>query len=193
MGRAQGQSHATAVARGTVKRRLSPAGFSLSEAGQEGIPALARLMAEVAQRTYSPAHAGESLERWVTENCTEQHFRYRIRRSGYRVLVARDERGQILGTGTLRQRGNRADLSGIYALHPGTGTGRQILLALERAGAELGCNHARASVWRSNEPAKRFFAARGLVRKGGYREQTVGVMVDHYEGPLPLTWWEARA
>jgi L-amino acid N-acyltransferase YncA len=178
--------HVSSAAR---SRRAYPAPVVIADAEREDIPELAVLMREVAKRTYSPAHDSAELVRWLQENCSQSHFRYRVGRSGYRVLVARDPAsGQIIGMGTLRQRGNRADISGVYVRDSGRGVGSQVLKQLETVACELGCVRARASVWRTNEPSKEFFKRRGLRKAGGYREQTVGVMVDHYEGDLPLRW-----
>ncbi len=75
-------------------------------------------------------------------------------------------------------------MSGLYVLEPGRGIGTKMVRERERIARELGCTRTRASVFRNNEPAKRFVSSRGLDLVRGYREPTFGVMVDHYEGSL---------
>jgi GNAT superfamily N-acetyltransferase len=145
---------------------------------------LAALKAVVARRAYGKVHAGPQLERWLTQHCTAEHYRYRIGRDAYSVLVATDSVGVIVAVATMRVRGQRADMSGLYVTTPGRGIGTALVRAREELACARGCVRVRASVWRSNEEGKRFVEARGLKRAGGYRETTVGVMVDHYEGDL---------
>ena len=156
----------------------------MAAATRDDIPDLARVKTLVARRNYAAAHAGADLNRWLEEHCGEKHYRYRVGRSGYDVLVARDRDGEIVGVATMRQRGKRADMSGLYVLYPGQGIGTELVAARERLARERGCTRVRASVWRTNERAKAFVVGRGFERVGGYRESTVGVMVEHYERDL---------
>jgi ribosomal protein S18 acetylase RimI-like enzyme len=85
----------------------------------------------------------------------------------------------------MRQRGQRADMSGLYVTRRGQGIGSELSRRREEFARELGCERVRVSVWRSNERAKAFVQKQGFKRTGGgYRESLVGVRVDHYERDL---------
>lgn len=155
----------------------------LEEASREDIPELTELKREVARRAYGGIHDPDLVDAWIAKNCREDHFRYRVDRSGYTVLLARRD-GRIVGVATMRKRGERADMSGLYVLEPGTGIGTGLVRRREQIARSQGCTSTRASVFRTNEDGRRFVTRRGLVKAGGYRETILGVMVDHYEGPL---------
>lgn len=164
--------------------------ISVREATRDDIPALARLKATVARRAYEAAHAGPGLEQWLAHSAGEEHFRYRIGRSGYHVMVATDSEGEIVGVATIRQRGRRADgnAGGLYVLHPGQGIGRALQRRREQLALELGCTRMRLSTFRTNTRARAFIAKQGYERVPGrsYREKTLGVMVDTFEADLPI-------
>jgi GNAT superfamily N-acetyltransferase len=176
--------HTGAAASALNARRRAHTLVNTRPATTSDIPALAALKAEVARHTYEGAHPGPELESWLQANCGEAHYRYRVGRRHYHLLVATDNVGAIIGVASMRIRGERADMSGLYVKTPGLGVGTQLSKEREDLARELGCTSLRASVWRSNERARDFICGRGLVRGGGYRERTVGVMVDHYEGSL---------
>lgn len=155
----------------------------ISEATRDDISGLAELKAAVARRAYSRSHDPAKVEEWVRKNCGEGHFRYRIGRSGYSVVVAR-RGGRIVGVATMRKRSDRADMSGLYVLEPGKGIGSELVRCREKIARDQGCTSTRASAFRTNEDGRRFVTRRGLKKAGGYRETILGVMVDHYEGPL---------
>jgi L-amino acid N-acyltransferase YncA len=167
-------------------RRRPP--VSIREADVHDIAALCALKEEVARATY----AGEpALEEWISHNCGEGHYRYRIGRSGYHVLVARDREGQVVGVATMCQRGRRADMSGLYVLKRGCGVGGALSRERDALAMGLGCTSARASVFRTNAGARDFVLSRGYSKKAkgspgssGFREPILGVMVDHYERSL---------
>lgn len=184
MGRGSGQAVAGPAA-SPRRRAAKPAPeLQIETADRADIPELAALKVEVARRAYSRSHDPELVEQWVAKNCGEDHFRYRIGRSGYSVLVAR-RKGKIVGVATMRKRGDRADMSGLYVLEPGQGIGSELVARREDLTREQGCTRTRASVFRSNEEGKSFVLRRGLERTGkGFREPVFGVVVDHYEGDL---------
>jgi len=161
---------------------------SVREAGPDDIAAICALKSEVARATYGGLHDEAALEEWIAHNCSEGHYHYRIGRASYHVLVAHDRKGQLLGVATMRQRGKRADMSGLYVLKKRRGIGRSLAQERNRLARELGCTSARASVFRDNEKARLFVIGQGYSRKGsgtpgstGFREPILDVMVDHYE------------
>ncbi len=174
-----------AGAQGRAGRRIEDAEpVTISAAAREDIPALAALRRQVCERTYRPAHPGPELDAWLDQHTGPGHYEYRVGRAMYTVLVARDRSGSPAGVATMRQRGQRADISGLYVLHSGRGIGSALIAELQRIAREAGCTRERSSVWRTNEGGTAFVLSRGLAKAGGYREGTVGVMVDHYEGDL---------
>lgn len=159
----------------------------ITPARMEDIPALAALKRDVASRTYGVHYDGALLAQWLDEHCGEAHFRYRLSRpSLYKVLVARDAADAPIGVAYLRQRGTRADMGGCYVAAPGEGIGRTLCDDRDRLARDMGCTRARVSVHRTNERARRFVAAQGYqpVPGRGYRDATLGVMVDMYERSL---------
>lgn len=167
--------------------RRSAYEVTVREAEASDIPALAGLKRQVAERAYSHAHGGAALIRWLDEHCGEAFFRYRVGRKDYHVFVAADANGQVIGVGGYRKRGVRADGSsvGLYVAEQGHGIGRLLNDAREQHARANGCTRARVSCWRTNQAARAFVERLGYRRTGsGYREQTTGVMVDHYEREL---------
>lgn len=67
---------------------------------------------------------------------TPEHYRYRIGRSAYNVLVAADADGKI-GVATMRMRGRRADMSGLYVLTPNEGIGTALTRQPRRVRARI--------------------------------------------------------
>jgi L-amino acid N-acyltransferase YncA len=179
MGRGASSEVGWTMPKASLRRRE----ITVEAAVREDIPELSRLKQTVARRAYSASHDPRPVEAWIAKNCGEDHFRYRIGRSGYTVLVARSG-GSIVGVATMRKRGDRADMSGLYVLEPGKGIGTGLVERRDEIAEDLGCSRVRASVFRTNEDGTRFVTKRGLAKAGGYRETTLGVMVDHYEGAL---------
>lgn len=150
-------------------------------------------LAELKLRAAGAAYAGQcgasKLRTWLEANATQSYFAWRIGRKDYYVLVAENERGELLGYLGFRQRGDRADLSsvGMYVDpdRQGTGAGRQLLDAFHSLCAELGCARARTSIWRTHTGGQRFWQRQGFAATGkGFRDQITGLMVDHYERAL---------
>jgi GNAT superfamily N-acetyltransferase len=159
--------------------------ITIDEASESDIPALVQLKQQVVSEAYGELYPKEQVERWIENNANDKHFNYRIGRSGYKVFVARDDKGQPLAVGTMRRRGNRADMSGLYVLQRGQGLGTKIAKAREAYAKQIGCTRTRVSVFRTNTPAQKFILGRGFAKtSGGFREPTFGVRVDHYERDL---------
>jgi L-amino acid N-acyltransferase YncA len=159
--------------------------ITVRDATLDDVDAIVTVKTDAARRAYAAEHGGRQLDEWIKKNCTAAHYTYRIsRRSQYTVLVAETD-NQIVGVAVMRPRGNRADMSGLYVLTPGEGVGRALITARAQIALDQGLTRQRASVWRTNTAARQLMTHLGLTRTRGFREPLTGVMVDHYEGPLP--------
>lgn len=163
-----------------------PDALTVRRAVIDDVEELAALKRRVAADAYGPHVASDRLQAWLQRAASPAHFRYRLARRDYHVLVAQTPGGRIVGVATLRQRGLRADgnAGGVYVLEPGRGVGALLDDARMSVARELGCVRMRVAVFRFNAHAQGFVQARGFVRGRGYREHTLDVMADHYERGL---------
>lgn len=138
----------------------------------------------MARKAYRQWFKRDELERWLRANCGPAHFQYRLAREAYTVLRATLE-GELVGLAYSRQRGERADIGGLYVLYPGEGIGRALLQELESRAQERGCRSARLSTFRLNQPAREFALRQGFTPISySYRERSLGVMVDSFQREL---------
>lgn len=177
--------------RNALKRRSSskvtPGRVQVSIASSQDIDKLVALKTEVVRKAFGELYSDSLVEKYIKKNCTADHFRYRIGRSGYYVFKAEDEQGNILGVATLRPRGSRADSggSGLYVSERGQGVGSKLLKEREDLARKLGCDSARVTVFRTNTKAQDFVQKKGYKKsKGGFREPVFDVRVDYYSKKL---------
>lgn len=137
-----------------------------------------------ATRAYSTIVDSYLLGVWLDHNAGDKHYRHRIGRKDYVMLVA-EIAGEVVGVGYFRIYNNRADIGGVYVKQSGRGIGTALMHSINSAAHDLKLARARVLIWQGNDRALKVATKQGFEPiKKSLRDMTTGKRINYYERDL---------